>query len=90
VKDGKRTVDARAAVVSLRVTGSDCAILDLVVQHLTPAVRPDDVLAAFREIADLVPPSPPKVTRLAQGLLADDGRIADPLGPDRAPAPGSA
>ena len=84
IKDGTRTVDARSAVVSLRVTTADCAILEVVVRHLTPAVRPDDVLAALREIADLVPPSPPLVTRTAQGPLADDGRIADPLDPDRA------
>jgi radical SAM-linked protein len=84
VKDGLRTVDARAALASLTVTGADCAILDMDVRHLTPAVRPDDVLAALREIADLVPPSPPRVTRLAQGLLADDGRLADPLEIDRA------
>jgi radical SAM-linked protein len=90
VKDGRRTVDARAAVVSLRVTAADCAILDVVVRHLTPAVRPDDVLTALRAIADLVPPSPPQVTRLAQGLLAEDGRIADPLEPDRTADPGAA
>jgi radical SAM-linked protein len=54
IKDGTRTLDARVPVVSLRVRGHDCAILDLVVRHATPAVRPDDVLAALREIADLV------------------------------------
>ena len=35
----------------------------------TPAVRPDDVLAALRQVADLAPPIPPQVTRLAQGPL---------------------
>ena len=77
----------RAAVAELAVSGPadgpTCAILTVVVRHLTPAVRPDDVLAALRGIADLVPPSPPQVTRLAQGLLADDGRLEDPLDPDR-------
>jgi radical SAM-linked protein len=86
MKDGPRTVDPRAAVVSITVGGADCAILEVVVRHFTPAVRPDDVLAALREIADLAPPSPPRVTRLAQGLLADDGRLGDPLEPDRAAA----
>jgi hypothetical protein len=57
-------------------------ILDVVVRHVIPAVRPDDVLAALREIADLVPPLPPVATRLAQGLLADDGRLAEPLNLD--------
>jgi radical SAM-linked protein len=82
MKDGVRTLDARAPVVSLSATRAgqeNCVILDLVVRHVIPAVRPDDVLAALREIADLVPPSPPVATRLAQGLLADDGRLADPL-----------
>jgi hypothetical protein len=35
-------------------------------------------------VADLVPPaSEARVTRLAQGLLDDDGQVADPLAPDR-------
>jgi len=86
MKDGPRTLDTRAPVVSLAVSLSaspaidrDCVILNLVVRHVTPAVRPDDVLAALRELADLVPPSPPMATRLAQGLLTDDGRLAEPL-----------
>lgn len=99
-KDGRRTLDARAAVVSLSVLGGStagesspegpCAILRLVVRHLTPAVRPDDVLAGLRRVADLEPPVPPSATRLEQGRLDDDGRIADPLAPDRiAPDPRS-
>jgi radical SAM-linked protein len=82
MKDGARTLDARSPVVSLTLSQEsteNCVILDVVVRHVIPAVRPDDVLAALREIADLVPPSPPVATRLAQGLLADDGRLADPL-----------
>ena len=65
-------------------SGRTCAILQMVVRHATPAVRPDDVLAALRVVADLAPPSPPQVTRLAQGLLDEvDGTVADPLAPDR-------
>ncbi|MFL6239225.1 MAG: TIGR03936 family radical SAM-associated protein [Actinomycetes bacterium] len=82
MKDGPRTLDARSPVVSLastRLLDDNCVILDLVVRHVIPAVRPDDVLAALRELADLAPPSPPMATRLAQGLLTDDGRLADPL-----------
>jgi hypothetical protein len=61
-----------------------CAILQMVVRHVTPAVRPDDVLTGLREVADLVPPVPTLVTRLAQGLLDEEtGQIADPLAPDR-------
>ena len=63
--------------------GGVCAILRLVVQHTTPAVRPDDVLTALREIADLQPPRPPLVTRLAQGPLnTATARVADPLAAD--------
>jgi radical SAM-linked protein len=61
-----------------------CAILRLVVRHTTPAVRPDDVLVALRSQASLAPPSPPRMTRLAQGPLdGADGAVADPLAPDR-------
>jgi radical SAM-linked protein len=82
MKNGPRTLDARSPVVSLAAEPAEienCVILNMVVRHVTPAVRPDDVLAALREIADLAPPSPPMATRLAQGLLAGDGRLADPL-----------
>jgi radical SAM-linked protein len=89
-KDGKRTLDARAAVISLRVESLElvpeigpCAILDLVVRNGSPSVRPDDVLAALRLVGDLVPPVTPRATRLAQGPLEADGAVADPLGPDR-------
>ncbi|NJP42071.1 TIGR03936 family radical SAM-associated protein [Actinacidiphila epipremni] len=61
-----------------------CAILRLVVRHLTPAVRPDDVLSGLRTTADLAPPVPAAVTRLAQGPLdGDTGTVTDPLAPDR-------
>lgn len=96
-KSGRRTFDARAAVTSMTVVDAperdegadgptpDCAILTLVVRHGTPSVRPDDVLSALHSVADLVPPKPPRVTRLAQGPLdAAGASVADPLGPDRA------
>ncbi|MCQ4081922.1 TIGR03936 family radical SAM-associated protein [Streptomyces sp. RB6PN25] len=61
-----------------------CAILRLVVRHLTPAVRPDDVLSGLRATADLAPPVPAEVTRLAQGPLDEEsGTVTDPLAPDR-------
>lgn len=99
-KKGVRIFDARAAVVSLRTagdagsetseTGADgpqtapCAILRLVVRHVTPAVRPDDVLSGLRAAADLAPPVPVAVTRLAQGPLDEEtGTVTDPLAPDR-------
>jgi len=73
---GIRRMDARAAVVSMQVgwraaesRNAGYAILRMVVQQLTPAVRPDDILTALRQVAGLVPSSPPLVTRLAQGPL---------------------
>jgi radical SAM-linked protein len=84
-KNGLRDVDARAAVAAASA-GSEagCAILQVVVRQVTPAVRPDDVLAALDAVADLRPPSPSRAVREAQGRLDDDGTVADPLGPDRA------
>jgi len=62
-----------------------CAILDLVVRHVTPSVRPDDVLTGLGVVAALAPPVPPRVTRLAQGSLRPGTRdeIVDPLAADR-------
>ncbi|MEH1127261.1 TIGR03936 family radical SAM-associated protein [Micromonospora sp. CPCC 206061] len=92
-KQGRRTFDARGAVVKIgvgaeiaapnEVTGVPCAILDLVVRQVTPAVRPDDVLSGLRVVADLEPPVPPRATRLAQGTLTAQGEIVDPLEADR-------
>jgi radical SAM-linked protein len=76
--------ESSVTVGRVRYTGSSCAILDLVVRHATPAVRPDDVLAALRAVADLAPLAPPRVTRLAQGPFnAAVGKVADPLTADR-------
>jgi radical SAM-linked protein len=86
-KNGRRTFDARNAVVSLKTTAGDgCAILGMVVQHVTPAVRPDDVLTGLRAVSDLAIPVPPAVTRLAQGPLTADGEVGDPFAPDRVAA----
>ncbi len=90
-KNGLRVFDTRAAVLDLQVTKcgatageQPCAILRLVVRHLTPAVRPDDVLAGLRQIGDLAPPVTPAVTRLAQGPRDErSGAVSDPLAPDR-------
>jgi radical SAM-linked protein len=78
-KDGSRSVDARAAVVAGWPTeppdatsegdSVPCATLDVVVRHVTPAVRPDDVVTALRRAAGLSTPAAPVATRLAQGLL---------------------
>lgn len=96
-KQGRRTLDARAAVVTItvepepsapsEVTGVPCAILGCVVRQVTPTVRPDDVLSGLRLVADLVPPVPPRATRLAQGPLTEQGEIVDPLAVDRGGRP---
>ncbi|WP_338678260.1 TIGR03936 family radical SAM-associated protein [Streptomyces sp. SCSIO 30461] len=91
-KNGMRSFDARGAVAALetaypqpdRPGERPCAILRLVVRHVTPAVRPDDVLSGLRAVADLAPPVPAAVTRLAQGLFDEEsGTVTDPLAPDR-------
>jgi radical SAM-linked protein len=87
-KKGMRSFDARAAITALTVSEppsekSSCAILDVVLRHGSPSVRPDDVLAALHETSGL------SVTaalqqRLAQGPLdLEDGTVGDPLTPDR-------
>jgi radical SAM-linked protein len=75
---GPRLVDARAAVITMETnrcadaddTGN--AELRMVVRHVIPAVRPDDILAALSRLATLAPSSPAQVTRLAQGALSGD------------------
>ena len=94
-KNGMRTFDAREPVLLLEPAApvafpgdvGPCAILRMVVRHVVPAVRPDDVLTGLRAVADLAPPAPPDVVRLAQGPLEESGgtpgRVGDPLAPDR-------
>jgi radical SAM-linked protein len=86
---GVRRLDARGAVLTMDAgsRASDdqsdkCAIIRMVVRHTEPAVRPEDILAALRQIAGLAPASPPAVTRVAQGVLGDDGLV----GPGQPPA----
>ncbi|HKS98687.1 MAG TPA: TIGR03936 family radical SAM-associated protein [Rugosimonospora sp.] len=89
-KQGRRTFDTRGPVVRLTsevapsgVSGVRCAILDLVIRQVIPSVRPDDVVSGLRVVADLEPPVPPRVTRLAQGMLTAQGEFVDPLLADR-------
>jgi len=90
-KRGLRRFDARAAVVHLEAQGGPveagdetCAILELVLRHGTPSVRPDDILAGLREIAGLDADVAPVQQRLAQGPLDHEaGTVGDPLSPDR-------
>ena len=91
-KKGLRTFDARAAIITLdaracdtrHVTQGSCAILQVVLRHGTPSVRPDDVLAALRETSGAPIGTAALAQRLAQGPLDPrDGTVGDPLTPDR-------
>ena len=88
-KKGLRTFDCRAAVVSLTSHGcadrtGECAILDVVLRHGTPAVRPDDILAGLRERAGLELSAAPLHERLTQGPLdTETGTVGDPFAHDR-------
>ena len=89
-KTGRREVDVRTAVVALRVSqpgqGPGRAIMEAVVRQVIPAVRPEDILTALRDVGGLVSAgaAPAVATRLAQGPLDDDGSVGDPLAEDRA------
>ncbi|QIG45766.1 DUF2344 domain-containing protein [Nocardioides anomalus] len=82
-KKGLRDFDARAAVLALTVVpDGEGAALDLVLRHLEPAVRPDDVLSGLSVVGGLVLDGVPLLTRLAQGSYDEaTGGIGDPLRP---------
>jgi len=87
-KKGLRTFDVRAAVVSVQSATcathrERCAILEVVLRHGTPAVRPDDVLAGLRNLTGLSIPGAALARRLEQGPLGRNGTVGDPLTPDR-------
>lgn len=76
-KNGLRTFDARGCVVSATATPDG---FGLVLAHVTPLVRPDDVLAGLAAVRpELLLPDPPVLTRLSQGVLDHQtGAITDP------------
>jgi radical SAM-linked protein len=88
-KRGLRQFDCRKATVTLQVArhtsgNQECAILEVVLRHGTPSVRPDDILAGLREISGLEVDSAALFARLAQGPLDErTGTVGDPLIPDR-------
>jgi radical SAM-linked protein len=94
---GVRRLNARGAVLRMELDRRACeahpggyGTLRMVVRHTEPAVRPEDVLTALRQIAGVMPTSPATATRVAQGMLGGDGVIGDGLaGPAQRPgAPG--
>ena len=96
-KQGMRTFDTRGPVERMSVRASSAAptsapsgedatpyaILDLVVRLVSPTVRPDDVLSGLRVVAALELPTPPRATRMTQGVLTAAGDFVDPLAADR-------
>ena len=89
-KKGRREVDLLSAWLRHDVfpgdntVGESCAILRVVVRHVAPALRPDDVLTVLVERTDLEPPGSATITRLAQGpLQASSGMPGDPLALDQ-------
>jgi radical SAM-linked protein len=88
-KKGPRSFDCRAAVAAARLLEETpdrpgCAILEVVLRHGTPSVRPDDVLAGLREVAGLETGAGVLSERHAQGPLDEEtGAVGDPLAPDR-------
>jgi radical SAM-linked protein len=61
-------------------TPGECAILEMVLRHGTPSVRPDDVLAGLHAITGLEAVGAAFHERLAQGPLdAQTGTVGDPL-----------
>jgi hypothetical protein len=75
-------MDARSAVVAIDLLADDGAsaeagdaTLRMIVKHTEPAVRPDDVLTAMREVSGVTPDAPPLMTRLAQGSISESGVV---------------
>jgi len=83
-KKGLRELDARAAVHTLAVAEAEppTVTLELVLRHLVPAVRPDDVLSGMALVTGRDPLGVPLLTRLGQGPLDEaTGAVGDPLHP---------
>jgi uncharacterized protein (DUF1786 family) len=53
--------------------------IQAVTRHLTPLVRPDDLLSAMARITSGFMPVDPLITRLGQGVLDDSGRVVEPF-----------
>lgn len=80
-KKGLRVFDARAAVLAMGVRmEADTTVLDVVLEHVVPAVRPDDVLSALAVVGEYPSDVVPLLTRLQQGPLdREAAQVGDPL-----------
>jgi radical SAM-linked protein len=67
--------DDSDGIAGRREATSGTAVLRMVLRHTVPAVRPDDVLNALRDVSDVIPAAPPLITRLAQGSLGEAGVV---------------
>lgn len=77
-KKGLRTFDCRAAVVEM--TAAQDGSIALLLEHVVPAVRPDDVLTGLRMVAGWEPETRSLLTRVDQGVLdRAHARLDDPL-----------
>jgi hypothetical protein len=73
--DGVSAGSASADSVSADSASVGNATLRMIVKHGSPAVRPDDVLTAMREVSGVTPSAPPLMTRLAQGSISESGVV---------------
>ena len=80
---GLRRMDARSAVVTLDVHDDavgEATALRMVVRHTSPAVRPDDVLNALRDVSEVIPAAPQLDDAAGAGIarrIRDGGRTYD-------------
>ena len=80
-KKGLRVFDARAAVLGMQIrVDGDTTVLDVVLEHVVPAVRPDDLLSALAVVGEYPAGVVPLLTRVQQGPLdRDTATVRDPL-----------
>ncbi len=74
-KSGLRSFDVRGAVLALQANEAGFVVT---VRTTEPLVRPDDVVAALRQLTAELPETPALFTRLAQGPW-DGQAVTDPL-----------
>ncbi len=75
-KSGVRTFDVRGAVEEILADGKEITVL---IRHLTPLVRPDDVVSALGKLKPgIADEKSVLLTRLNQGTLVGD-QIINPL-----------